>query len=285
MHWRGDRNGAVAADGRAVHRSGDGRADRLGAAERRHLRRVQRVQVVQRGVPGPRRQRGDALGRRHGGVHELHPPGHLSAEPDPQPRQLADRASSRRAATFYFNHAIAERPRELPSDRFHNCNGCHTLDPNGNAGASAAPGLLRHRRQALVRVRDARSSRSRTCATCTRRSACSARRRIRCSRARCSSPSSSVRPTRSGARLRLPARRRRSVSSSTSSPARCSCRPTTPSSLGGQHVVPPNPYGIPFIDPNALGSGPGRVPARQGDGGFALRHAIVALPDGVRQRT
>lgn len=31
---------------------------------------------------------------------------------------------------------------ELPVDRFHNCNGCHTLDRNGNADASDHPGFF-----------------------------------------------------------------------------------------------------------------------------------------------
>ncbi len=40
------------------------------------------------------------------------------------PQQAAGRA-------FYFN--TLPDGRELPSDTFHNCNGCHTLDPSGNA--------------------------------------------------------------------------------------------------------------------------------------------------------
>lgn len=36
---------------------------------------------------------------------------------------------------FYFNHVTKPdgTTQEIPSDVFHNCNGCHTLDPNGNA--------------------------------------------------------------------------------------------------------------------------------------------------------
>jgi hypothetical protein len=41
-------------------------------------------------------------------------------------------------------------------------------------------------------------------------------------------------------------------------------------------VVPPNPFGIPFINPNQPFSAPG-VPNFIDDGGFALRHAIVAF--------
>ncbi|HMC71170.1 MAG TPA: hypothetical protein VKJ07_18580, partial [Mycobacteriales bacterium] len=41
---------------------------------------------------------------------------------------------------FYFNHAPTGQ--ELPSDRFHNCNGCHTLDGAGNKGISPHPGFF-----------------------------------------------------------------------------------------------------------------------------------------------
>jgi hypothetical protein len=42
---------------------------------------------------------------------------------------------------FYFNHTADGR--ELPSDTFHNCNGCHVLDPEGNAAFGVAtPGFF-----------------------------------------------------------------------------------------------------------------------------------------------
>jgi len=41
---------------------------------------------------------------------------------------------------FFFN-ALPDGS-EAPSDRFHNCNGCHTLDRNGNAGATKHPGFF-----------------------------------------------------------------------------------------------------------------------------------------------
>jgi sugar lactone lactonase YvrE len=41
---------------------------------------------------------------------------------------------------FYFN--ATSTGVELPSDRFHDCNGCHVLDRNGNAGATAHPGFF-----------------------------------------------------------------------------------------------------------------------------------------------
>ena len=39
-------------------------------------------------------------------------------------------AAQQAGRDFYFNHA--SDGGELPSDVFHNCNGCHTLDPRGN---------------------------------------------------------------------------------------------------------------------------------------------------------
>ncbi|HVU50018.1 MAG TPA: hypothetical protein VHL80_05000 [Polyangia bacterium] len=42
---------------------------------------------------------------------------------------------------FFFNHT--PDGRELPSDTFHNCNGCHVLDPQGNAAFGVAkPGFF-----------------------------------------------------------------------------------------------------------------------------------------------
>ncbi|NVB78045.1 MAG: hypothetical protein HOV81_06585 [Kofleriaceae bacterium] len=48
-----------------------------------------------------------------------------------------------RGRTFYFNHLNTPQGEvQLPSDRFHNCNGCHTLDLNGNAGLTSKPGFF-----------------------------------------------------------------------------------------------------------------------------------------------
>jgi DNA-binding beta-propeller fold protein YncE len=53
----------------------------------------------------------------------------------------ADQAAGR---AFFFNHATVNGvDQEIPSDTFHNCNGCHTLDPNGNAQYGVAkPGFF-----------------------------------------------------------------------------------------------------------------------------------------------
>lgn len=49
-------------------------------------------------------------------------------------------ASQQAGRDFFFNQA--PDGTELPSDRVHNCNGCHTLDRNGNQGLSAHPGFF-----------------------------------------------------------------------------------------------------------------------------------------------
>jgi DNA-binding beta-propeller fold protein YncE len=52
-------------------------------------------------------------------------------------------AAQQRGHDFYFNHTFVNGQRvELPSDRFHNCNGCHTLDATANADASDRPGFF-----------------------------------------------------------------------------------------------------------------------------------------------
>jgi 6-phosphogluconolactonase (cycloisomerase 2 family) len=48
-------------------------------------------------------------------------------------------ATQQAGAAFFVN---ALDGQELPVDRFHNCEGCHTLDRNGNAGATAHPGFF-----------------------------------------------------------------------------------------------------------------------------------------------
>ena len=53
-------------------------------------------------------------------------------------------ADQQAATRFFFNRVeLADgTTQELPSDRFHNCNGCHTLDAAGNAGKSPHPGFF-----------------------------------------------------------------------------------------------------------------------------------------------
>ena len=71
------------------------RADR--AAGQRDLRRAGGVRQVQRGVPRSARAPRDHPAGGHGRVHRLHPPDHVSAEPQPAARQRAHRGSGGRA--------------------------------------------------------------------------------------------------------------------------------------------------------------------------------------------
>jgi hypothetical protein len=49
-------------------------------------------------------------------------------------------ASQQAGKDFYFR--TLPDGSQFPSDRFHNCNGCHTLDPAGNAATSKHPGFF-----------------------------------------------------------------------------------------------------------------------------------------------
>jgi DNA-binding beta-propeller fold protein YncE len=53
-------------------------------------------------------------------------------------------ASQQAGRDFYFRTTVVNgQTVEFPSDRFHNCNGCHTLDPQGNAAAGVRhPGFF-----------------------------------------------------------------------------------------------------------------------------------------------
>ena len=82
MHWRGDRTGGNDAP---TAQPDSGTFDEDAA-----FKKFQAAFADLLGRSEP------ALRRGHAGVHRLHPPGHLSAEPDPQPRQLAHARSAGR---------------------------------------------------------------------------------------------------------------------------------------------------------------------------------------------
>ena len=103
MHWRGDRTGgndepSVAARQRAFDEDAAFKKFNVG------------VHRTCSAATQPHHRDRDA------GVHRLHPPGHVSAEPDPQPRQLAHAPTSRRAATSSSNdHELASRAPARPA--------------------------------------------------------------------------------------------------------------------------------------------------------------------------
>ena len=99
MHWRGDRTGGNDAPS-AQPDSGTFDED---AAFKKFNVGVRRLL----GRSAPLTARGDA------GVHRLHPAGHLSAEPDPQPRQLAHRRPAGGRSDFFLD-ARRPIPRHVP---------------------------------------------------------------------------------------------------------------------------------------------------------------------------
>jgi DNA-binding beta-propeller fold protein YncE len=180
----------------------------------------------------------------------------------------ADQAAGR---AFYFNHAPTGQ--ELPSDRFHNCNGCHTLDPNGNKGATAHPGFF---------GTDGRIS-------FEFESQVFKVPHLRNMYTKVGMFGSSLDTLQPGT-IYLPEQQ---------APAADAIRgfgynhdgvlgqlehfftgqvflqTNDPVTLADGTVVPPNPFGIPFVQPQTLGLP--TPPVLQGDGGFELRRKIVAL--------
>ncbi|HEY2748957.1 MAG TPA: thrombospondin type 3 repeat-containing protein, partial [Polyangia bacterium] len=175
-------------------------------------------------------------------------------------------------ATFYQNHVDTPAGAvELPSDRFHNCNGCHTLDRNGNAGASPHPGFFGTNgrlsfefESQIFKVPHLRNLYTKIGMFL-------------------SSPD-----TLQPGTLLLPEQQQ---------PPSDQIRgfgfnhdgvlgqlehfftglvflQSNVDVFSGGADVGPNPYGIPFVDPNSLTSPTG--PVIQGDGGFALRTALVS---------
>lgn len=175
---------------------------------------------------------------------------------------------------FYFNHADTPNgPVELPSDRFHNCNGCHTLDPNGNAGQTAHPGFF---------GTDGRISfefESQTFKV----------PHLRNMYTKVGMFGSSLDSLQPGT-IYLPEQQ---------APAADAVRgfgynhdgvlgqlehfftgqvfleTQDPVTLADGTVVPPNPYGIPYLKPQTLGLS--TPPEIEGDGGFELRRKIVSF--------
>ncbi|MEO8841234.1 MAG: hypothetical protein ABI591_03605 [Kofleriaceae bacterium] len=172
---------------------------------------------------------------------------------------------------FYFNHLTLPDSSQiqLPSDRFHNCNGCHTLDPNGNAGFTAHPGFfgtdgklsfefetqvfkVPHLRNQYTKVGMFGSSPDTIQPGTLILQQGPATDQIRGFGFQHDGSLGQLEHFFTG---------------------QVFLKATVNVTLGDGTVVPPNPYGIPFVDPNALGQG--QVVFVE-DGGFALRAAIVA---------
>jgi DNA-binding beta-propeller fold protein YncE len=138
MHWRGDRNGAIQqtglpfldANGAPVisAQPNGGIYDELNA--------FKSFNVAFPGLVGATAELSDSDMTAFANfvLDITYPPNPI--------RNLDDSLTAEQQAgeTFYFN-ALPDGT-ELPSDRLHNCNGCHTLDPNGNAGQTRHPGFF-----------------------------------------------------------------------------------------------------------------------------------------------
>ena len=160
MHWRGDRTGGN--DGARSVQPDSGAFD-----EQRGVQEVQRrPSPACSGAARSSADDGDA------GVHRLHPAGDLSAQPDPATSTTRSPPTSRPGATSTsITRPTDRRSRPTPSTT---ATAATSLDPAGQRPVRRGQArLLRHRRPLLVRGASRSSSRSRTCATCTRRSACS----------------------------------------------------------------------------------------------------------------
>jgi hypothetical protein len=202
----------------------------------------------------------------------------LQASYPPNPVRSLDNtldADEQAGHDFYFNHVtLADgTSQELPSDRFHNCNGCHTLDPNGNKGATAHPGFfgtdgrisfefesqtfkVPHLRNLYTKIGMFASSldslQPGTIYLPEQQAAADAVRGFGFQH--------------DGSLGQLEHFFTGSVFLQTNDNV----------TLADGTVVPPNPFGIPYLQPQSLGI-PGQLPVLQGDGGFTLRRQLVAF--------
>ena len=138
MHWRGDRNGAIQQSGVPFT---DEQGNPVVTAQPNsglfdEARAFESFNVAFPGLVGRADQLSpaDMTAFRTFVLQETYPPNPIRNLDDSlTPEQQAGQA-------FYFNHAA--NGAELPSDRLHNCAGCHVLDRNGNAGRTDHPGFF-----------------------------------------------------------------------------------------------------------------------------------------------
>ena len=135
MHWRGDRNGGLDASGLPV---ASAQPDTGSFSEDAAFKAFN---VAFPGLNGNSAQLApeDMQAFTDFILQVMYPP---------NPNRNLDNsltAQQQAGRNFYFNHFTdaAGTDHELPDDTFHNCNGCHTLDPNGNKAAGVAkPGFF-----------------------------------------------------------------------------------------------------------------------------------------------
>jgi YVTN family beta-propeller protein len=122
MHWRGDRTGGTDASRLVVLPSAQ---PNMGTFDENIA--FKKFNVAFPGLVGSAAQvsDGDMQAFSDFILQVTYPPNPIrNLDNSLTPEQAAGRA-------FFFNHTPSGQ--EIPSDTFHNCNGCHVLDPNGNA--------------------------------------------------------------------------------------------------------------------------------------------------------
>ncbi len=138
MHWRGDRNGAVQQSGVPFL---DGNNNPVASAQPSsgiydEMNAFKSFNVAFPGLVADAQQLSDADMTSYA-TFALQ----ISYPPNPI-RNLDNSLTPTQAAGAAIYVQTNADGSELPIDRFHNCNGCHTLDRNGNAGASPHPGFF-----------------------------------------------------------------------------------------------------------------------------------------------
>jgi DNA-binding beta-propeller fold protein YncE len=137
MHWRGDRNGAIQQTGMPFL---DGSGNPVASAQPNsgifnEVNAFASFNVAFPGLVGNAAELSTADMSDFGAfaLQITYPPNPI--------RNLDDSLTPEQAAgaAFYVNSIDGT---ELPVDRFHDCNGCHVLDRNGNQGASPHPGFF-----------------------------------------------------------------------------------------------------------------------------------------------
>ncbi|MCL2450859.1 MAG: hypothetical protein FWD17_18095, partial [Polyangiaceae bacterium] len=137
MHWRGDRNGAIQQTGLPFL---DGAGNPVVSAQPNsgifdEFNAFVSFNVAFPGLVGATAELSDSDMAKFADfdLQITYPPNPI--------RNLDNTLTAEQAAgqAFYFN---AQDGAELPSDRIHDCNGCHVLNRDGNRGQSPHPGFF-----------------------------------------------------------------------------------------------------------------------------------------------
>ncbi len=137
MHWRGDRNGAIAQNGAPFADNPTAFSAQPNTGIYDEVKAFKSFNVAFPGLIGNAGELSDSDMTEFTTfiLQASYPPNpNRNLDNSLTPVQAAGRA-------FFFNHDPVTGAGR-PSDRFFNCDGCHTLDPAGNAGATAHPGFF-----------------------------------------------------------------------------------------------------------------------------------------------